>query len=233
MTLLCQLAALLTITLMPAAYGENQPYEIGVETTDYAPYYYMQDGQYQGEARDLLDAFAAENNKRFNYQPLPVPRLFLLFTRNQFDFKFPDNPQWSPGLKSGLTIYYSDPVMQITEAVLSLEGNKEPVRTVGTILGFTTPGISYQLTEGNLILVEASSMEQLLKMLEAGRIDAIYFNTRVAGYASAHREEPLTLAVRSEFPPYHYAYHLSTLRHPDVLEAFNQFIRGRQTTHKD
>ena len=233
MALLCQLATLLTITLTPAALADKQPYEIGVETTDYAPYYFMQDNQYRGEARELLDAFALKTGQEFNYQPLPVPRLFLLFTRNQFDFKFPDNPQWSPGLKSGLTIYYSDPVMQITEAVLALEGNKEPVRTVGTILGFTTPGISYQLTEGNLILVEASSMEQLLKMLEAGRIDAIYFNTRVAEYASSHREEPLTLAVRREFPPYHYAYHLSTLRHPDVLEDFNQYLKVHPALRKD
>lgn len=213
-----------------AVQGEPTTYSVGVEITDYPPFYYLDNGEYAGEARQLLDQFAAASSAHFDYEALPVPRLFLLFTRNQFDFKFPDNPQWSPGLKSGLTIYYSDPVMQVSEAVMTLADNHEPVRIVGTILGFTTPGISFQLTEGSLILVEASTMEQLFMMLAAGRIDAIYFNTKVAEYESQHRPTPLQLVVRPEYPPYRYAYHLSSIRHPELIDAFNQFLHRYQAS---
>ncbi|WP_430461788.1 hypothetical protein ACQUQU_03090 [Thalassolituus sp. LLYu03] len=218
------LLSCLWLTQAPASVAAGLT--VGVETTDYAPYYFINNNQYSGEARQLLDDFADKNGLSFYYDAMPVPRLFLLFTRDQFDFKFPDNPQWSSGLKSGLTIYYSDPVMKITEAVMTLTDNTGPIRTVGTILGFTTPGISYQLTEGNLILVEASTMEQLFRMLEAGRIDAIYFNVRVAEYASSHREEPLALKVREEYAPYSYAYYLSTMRHPEVINRFNRYLRS-------
>jgi len=204
---------------------QAEPLSVGVEITDYSPYYFLNQGDYDGEARVLLDAFAAEQDLDLSYQPLPVPRLFLLFTRDQLDLKFPDNPLWSPTLKSGLTVHYSDPVFDITEAVMTLASNNEPVKTVGTIQGFTAPGISYQVTQGNLLMVEASTMEQLMLMLQSGRIDALYFNTRVAFNHAAHRTPALDLKVREEFHPYHYGYHLSSLRHPQLIEAFNLFLK--------
>lgn len=212
---------------------QAEPLSIGVEITDYSPYYSLNQGDYDGEARALLDAFAAEQDLDLSYQPLPVPRLFLMFTRDQLDFKFPDNPLWSSSLKSGLTIHYSQPVFDVTEAVLTLADNDQPVKTVGTIQGFTTPGISYQLTEGNLTIVEASSLEQLLLMLQSRRIDGIYFNTRVAFYKAESSSPSIKLKVSEAFHPYHYGYHLSSIRHPELINSFNQFLQRYRQTTKD
>ncbi|WP_286716878.1 transporter substrate-binding domain-containing protein [Thalassolituus sp. UBA2009] len=198
---------------------------IGVETTDYAPYYHMQDERYSGMARDLLDAFLADAHLLADYHPLPVPRLFLQFTHNQLDFKFPDNPQWSENLKAGLTIHYSQPVFQVSEAVMILNDHQGPVRNVGTIMGFTTPGISSALSRGDIALTEVTGMEQLLKMLESGRIDGIYFNVRVAQEAAARRTQPLQLTMLKDIAPYRYAYHLSSIRHPRLIERFDRFMR--------
>ncbi len=198
---------------------------IGVETTDYAPYYHMQNDRYSGMARDLLDAFLTDAHLLTDYRPLPVPRLFLQFTNNQLDFKFPDNPQWSENLKADLTIHYSQPVFQIIEAVMVLNHYQGTVRNIGTIMGFTTPGISSALNRGEITLTEVGSMEQLLKMLESGRIDGIYFNIRVAQEAAARRDQPLQLTMLKGIAPYRYAYHLSSIRHPQLIERFDHFMR--------
>ncbi|MCD8520768.1 MAG: transporter substrate-binding domain-containing protein [Saccharospirillaceae bacterium] len=197
---------------------------IGVETTDYAPYYHLQDNRYSGLGRDILDAFLADAHLMADYYPLPVPRLFLLFTQQQLDFKFPDNPQWSEDLKSGLTVYYSEPVIQVTEAVMILNDHQGPVRNIGTIMGFTTPGINAEIQRGELTITQVNSMDQMLKMLENRRIDGIYFNTRAARHAAAERASPLTLTTLKQIAPYHYAYHLSSIRHPHLIERFDRFM---------
>ena len=198
---------------------------IGVETTDFAPYYHIQNDRYSGLARDILDSFLTDAHLMADYYPLPVPRLFMLFTQQQLDFKFPDNPQWSENLKAGLTIHYSQPVVQVTEAVMILKDHQGPVRNIGTILGFTTPGINAEIKRGELSLTQVNGMEQMLKMLENQRIDGIYFNTRVAQEAATERAEPLTLITLNSIAPYRYAYYLSSIKHPQLIERFDRFMQ--------
>ena len=56
------------LVLQPTVPAELQPY---------LPYSNVQDGQYLGYGRDLLDAFAAHQGHEFIYQPLPVRRWYL------------------------------------------------------------------------------------------------------------------------------------------------------------
>lgn len=74
-------------------------FNVGVEELDYLPYYTSKGNNYQGYARELLDAFAKERGYTFDYKPLPVKRLFQSLLKKQVDFKFPDNPNWQSDLK--------------------------------------------------------------------------------------------------------------------------------------
>lgn len=212
----------------PAADTPPAALLVGVESSGYAPFYYVQNGVYQGMARELLDAFAREQALTLDYLPLPVPRLFLRFTRSELDFKFPDHPHWSAAQKSGLTVYYSDPVFHISEALLTRPGHADTIRTVGTIRGFTTPGIEAALQRGELELIGVADIDALLLMLTSGRVDAIYFNTRAARHAAARQIPALALETVPQYPPYHYAYHLSSLIHPDLISRFNDFLQRHQ-----
>jgi len=66
-------ALLLCLFVLPALAQEE--IHVGVELQPYQPYSDVENGEYRGYARDLLDAFAAEHGYRFVYMPLPVRRL--------------------------------------------------------------------------------------------------------------------------------------------------------------
>ena len=53
---------------------QAETFTVGVELQPYMPYSDVQDGQYLGYGRDLLDAFAAHQGHVFVYRPLPVRR---------------------------------------------------------------------------------------------------------------------------------------------------------------
>ena len=65
-------ALLLCLLALPVAAQED--IRVGVELQPYQPYSDVENGEYRGYARDLLDAFAAEYGYRFVYMPLPVRR---------------------------------------------------------------------------------------------------------------------------------------------------------------
>jgi ABC-type amino acid transport substrate-binding protein len=202
---------------------------LGVETTDYSPYYYLNaDQKYQGAARDIFDLFSKSHNLPISYSPMPVPRLFNEFVKGSIDLKFPDNPLWSASLQSEVKVFYSNSIFNIKESLLVLKKNsdiaKKDIKTVGTILGFSTPGIAKPIANKEFETVKTKEVEQLMHMLASERVQAMYFNESVA-LAVAKRLYPDTQLVEySLYPPFQYAYHLSSIKHPELINTFNAFL---------
>mgnify|MGYP000165078644 CR=1 FL=1 len=203
---------------------------IGVESTNYEPYYYLTAEQkYQGAARDIFDLFAQVNQIKLDYSPMPVPRLFNEFAKGNIELKFPDNPLWSESLKADVKVLYSDPIFNITEALLVLKQSKpevakENIKTVGTILGFTVPGISSAIENNEFEATNTKKIEQLIHMLVSERVQAVYFNKSVAKKLIKKMYPNESLVRHSKFPAFKYAYHLSTIKHPKLIKAFNDFL---------
>jgi polar amino acid transport system substrate-binding protein len=202
---------------------------LGVETTDYSPYYYLNaDQKYQGAARDIFDLFSKSHNLPISYSPMPVPRLFNEFVKGSIDLKFPDNPLWSASLHSKVKVFYSNSIFNIKESLLVLKKNsdiaKKDIKTVGTILGFSTPGIAKPVANKEFETVKTKEVEQLMHMLASERVQAMYFNESVA-LAVAKRLYPDTqLVEHSLYQPFQYAYHLSSIKHPELINTFNAFL---------
>jgi ABC-type amino acid transport substrate-binding protein len=202
---------------------------LGVETTDYSPYYYLNaDQKYQGAARDIFDLFSKSHNLPISYNPMPVPRLFKEFVKGSIDLKFPDNPLWSASLQSKVKVFYSNSIFNIKESLLVLKKNsdiaKKDIKTVGTILGFSTPGIAKPVANKEFETVKTKKIEQLIHMLASERVQAMYFNESVA-LAVAKRLHPnKQLVEHSSYQPFQYAYHLSSIKHPELINTFNAFL---------
>ncbi len=201
----------------------------GVEKTDYSPYYFLDQKQrYQGAARDIFDLFAVTINRTAYYHPMPVPRLFNEFVKGEVDLKFPDNPLWSASLKADVEVFYSEPIFEINETLLVLnqpaEIKVEDIHLVGSILGFSLPGIANNIANKEFENVSSKTVEQLIHMLVSERVQAVYFNEVVA-LNRANKMYPHKRLIRhSKYPPFRYAYHLSTIKHPELIEAFNAFL---------
>jgi len=223
------LPTLLCFSLLGGAASAEQ-FRVGVELQPYLPYYAMQDGEYQGYARELLDAFAASQGHRFIYVALPVKRLLSDFLAGKVDFKFPDHPQWSPGPKQGRTIHYSAAVAPYIDGVLVLPGSsglgKARIKVLGTLRGFTPWAYLADIDAGRIALSQTNRIDSLLRMALAGRVDAIYLNPWVAKHALTAAGLPAdALAFDATLPYDQGDYYLSSLQRPEVIAAFDAFLR--------
>lgn len=205
---------------------------VGVELQPYQPYSVVEDGEYQGYARDLLDAFATEYGYRFVYTPLPVRRLLGDFLAGRVDLKFPDHPQWNADLKAGRTIHYSHPAAPYIDGILvkpqHLGQGLQRIGLLGTQNGFTPWPYLQEIHAGRIRLVQANQIESLLLMAANGRVDAVYLNPRVVSHQLRQMHlAPDSLVLDPQLPHVEDHYYLSSIRHPQLIEAFNRFLVER------
>lgn len=227
--------ALLPIILSFSLLGAVSPaqaeaFRVGVELQPYLPYFTVQEGEYRGYARELLDAFAASQGHQFHYVALPVKRLLSNFLAGDLDFKFPDNPQWKTAQKQGHKIHYSQPVLPYTDGVLVLPRHlgqgQQRIKVLGTQLGFTPSPYLLAIESGAMSLTQSNRIDSLLRMAISGRVDAVYLNPLVARHALLAAKLPSTaLVFDPELAHVDDHYYLSSLRHPEVIAAFDAFLR--------
>lgn len=204
-------------------------YTIGVEDLDYMPYYSVENNTYTGFARELLDAFAEKNGHTFIYKPASVNRLFQLLISKKVDFKFPDNPYWQSELKKGKNVIYSDSVVKTVEGVMLLPENKGKgtgaIKKLGTVMGFTPWPYKGMIDSGEMALAENANFDSLLKQVSMKRIDGAYINPVVASYRFKNSSDTSgKLEFDDSLPVAKNDYYLSTVKHSDVVDAFNRFL---------
>lgn len=221
------LLILLCLLAVPAL--AQQSFTIGVELQPYQPYSDVRDGVYEGYARELLDAFAEQHGYHFIYAPLPVRRLMKDFFAGELDFKYPDNPQWNATQRTARTIHYSQSTVPYIDGVMvkpeRLGHSRNALHLLGTQDGFTPWPYLEDIRTGNMRLIRASQIDSLLRMAINERVEAVYLNPRVVAY---HLREmklaPDTLVFDPSLAHVQDHYYLSSVKHPKVIEEFNQFL---------
>lgn len=101
---------------------------------------------------------------------------------------------------------------------------KHEIKKVGTILGFNLPGITKEVANKEFKTIQTKRIDQLIHMLAAKRIESVYFNESVALDLAKNLYPNMQLTVHSQFPAFEYAYHLSSIKHPELVTRFNQFL---------
>ena len=233
----CIIACALTLFVLAAAlpHAVAGEYVVGVEAIDYYPLYSAKDGEYKGYARALLDAFAADAGHSFTYKPLPVARLFETYLgSDELDFKYPDNENWNTEAKSGKSVVYSAPTLRYIDGVSVLPENAgmapEDLKSLGLIRGFTPWEYLDRIKSGALKTEENNDYEALLKKTIRGRADGAYSNIVVVRHKLEQMGQPDALVFAESLPHTKSAYHLSSLKHPEVIEAFNAWMEQNADT---
>lgn len=208
----------------------KEPLVIGVEGLYYLPVATYDSGGYRGYARDLFDAFARDRGYKVEYRPLPVPRLYASFFAGQIDFKFPDNAYWKKDQRAGKTIHYSDPVAAFVDGTCVLPANRnagpDDIRRLGTMGGFTPWAWLDRIKSGKPSLSENTHLEALVRQALAGRVDGVYASVAVINYQLDHvLKQPGALVFNPALPNTRDNYHLATLRRPEVIREFNDWMR--------
>lgn len=226
------LAMLLCLSLPALPSAAQEVIRVGVELQPYQPYSAVESGEYRGYARDLLDAFATEHGYQFVYTPLPVRRLLGDFLDGRIDLKFPDHPQWNAEQKAGHDIHYSNPAAPYIDGILvkppQLGQGLARIQLLGTQNGFTPWPYLSEIRSGRIKLIQANQIESLLLMAINDRVDAVYLNPRVVARQLSKMNLPArALLLDPQLPHVEDHYYLSSIHHPQLIEAFNRFLEER------
>ncbi len=206
---------------------------MGVEDLPYLPYYSVDEGEYNGYARELFDAFAAAKGHSIRYRPLPVERLYRELLEGGIDFKFPDNPEWRHDLKTNQELHYSTAVAAFLDGVMVVPDKKAATRAgpikIGTIRGFTPWPLVKSIEEGSIRLSENNSISGLLRQGIAGRLDGIYINVEVARFHMKNMlRRDAALVFDDGLPHSRSAYFVSTIRRPGIVGELNSWLGENQ-----
>lgn len=202
---------------------------VGVEDIEYFPIYAQREGLYAGFSRELLDAFADQFGHTLEYKPMPINRLYGEFVNGRVDLKFPDNEHWAQDKKVGQDVSYSAGALDYVDGVMVLPGNlskgKESLKKLGTVRGFTAWDYLGDVEAGTVAVQENSDLQGLVSLMKAERIDGVYFNVVVARYFLKHTLfEKDVIVFDKSLPHSRSAYHLSSIKYPDVIKQFNEFL---------
>ncbi|MDP3815421.1 ABC transporter substrate-binding protein [Pseudomonas sp.] len=226
------LPLLVYLTLALSQPLHAQTFTIGVEVQPYLPYSNVQDGQYLGYGRDLLDAFAAHRGHQFTYRPLPVRRLLNDFLGGRVDFKYPDNPRWNADLKQGHEVHFSLATAPAIDGVLVkpqfLGQGKARIHRLGTQRGFTPWPFLADIQAGRIILIQANQIDSLLAMALSDRVDGVYLNPQVVEQqlrSNGADGDALVFDPKLDYQDDH--YFLSSIKHPEVIEQFDAFLSSQ------
>ncbi len=226
---LCLLSA---IVLTPGALA--QTYVVGVENLPfYAPHYhYDAQGEYRGFAREVLDAFAADSGLTLQYKPLSAVQLLSALRSGEIDFKYPDSPHWAQAQKAGMTLHYSQAVVDYVDGVLVAPGRQgrslDDVRRLSLVQGWTPRGYEQRIDSGQIRLDYSDDLRQMIRQALKQDTDGAYFNVVVAThYLDNIRARPGALVFDPKLPHTRGSFHLSSSRHPQLVARFDRFLGER------
>ncbi|MEK8080426.1 substrate-binding periplasmic protein [Pseudomonas sp. XK-1] len=211
-----------------------QSYVIGVERLAFAPHYSIDaQGQYQGFARELFDLFARTSGVELSYKVLPVEQLLPALLSGQVDFKYPDSETWAPAQKAGKTLSYSQGVVDYVDGVLVAPRHQgqpvEQLKRLAMVSGWTPRGYQERIDAGQIELTYSDDLRQMIRQALRKDTDGAYFNVVVAThYLDNIRARPGALVFDAKLPHTRGTFHLSTIKHPEVLKRFDRFLLEQQ-----
>lgn len=201
---------------------------IGVEDLTYYPHYTMENGEYSGFGRAVLDAWAEDRGHTVTYKAFPIKRLMSMLVEGQIDLKYPDNAYWSSDLKDGKDVTYSEAVVEYIDGVSvkpdQVGSGMDTVKKLGTVRGFTPWAWLDEINGGSVELSELGALDGLIKQAMAGRIDAAYANVSVIQHQLEQMGEAGSLQFDPDLKHTRDFYYLSTTTKPALIEDFNAWM---------
>jgi hypothetical protein len=208
---------------------------VGVEDVQYYPLYDFNHRQPNSPSfsYELLNTFFRTYNYQVKFLPIPIKRFDKWFIEQNIDFKFPDNQRWQSSDSPKLDITYSEPVIWLTAGsfVLKKHQNKprEWVTSLGTIIGFSPTLWLDRLSTNQTAVLEEHAPMSIVRHLLRGNIDATNIDINVINACLEKLNKPGEIILAKNMPHERYAYSLSTIKYPEIIQQFNEFLRQ----HKD
>ncbi|MDX5406569.1 MAG: transporter substrate-binding domain-containing protein [Chromatiaceae bacterium] len=214
----------------PTALAQTQ-FVVGTEDLNFYPHYDFTSTDSTGFANQVLRLFAEHYGYKLIFQPLPVKRLYYELD-NLVDFIYPDNPNWAKYQGSQASRIFSEPLIYNLGTTLVLPANKqitlEQFRTLAVIHGFTPTAWLALHGQYRFKLYEVPNAASAVSLVLRGQLDGADVEYNVAQHILRQQQQEDALVVAQNLPMTRVAFHLSTIRHPEVLQQFNHFLLSHQ-----
>ena len=217
--------------LCSATVKAQREFIVGTEDINFYPHYDFTSVDSTGFANEVLQLFAGKHGYRFSFQPLPVKRLYHELD-GLVDFIYPDNPNWVKYQGVQASRNFSDPLIYNLGTTLVLPANKDislsRFRTLAVIHGFTPTAWLNLRSEYRFKLYEVPNAVSALNLVLRGQLDGADVEYNVAQQILREQQQDGALVVASQLPMTRVSFHLSTIRHPQVLLQFNRFLLSHE-----
>lgn len=218
--------------LLPcASVNAERHFIVGTEDINFYPHYNFTHPDSTGFANDVLALFAKEYGYRFSFQPLPVKRLYHELD-NLVDFIYPDNPNWTSLQRVDGHRLFSAPVIFNLGTTMVQPQNQQislpEFRTLAVIHGFTPTAWLKLRNEYRFKLYEVPNAVSAINLVLKGQLDGADVEYNVAQHILRNQQQEGALVAATQLPRTRVSFHLSTVRHPEVLQQFNRFLLSHQ-----
>ena len=201
-----------------------QTLSVGLMDVDRPPYFWKDDGRYQGLFIEVLEALSKESGISFSYQSLPQARIRLYMLAGRLDVEPGIAPKWRRKKGEAEVSVYTDSFMTIEQVyvVSGMKNIEKPKRSdlagfkFCNVLGFSKPA-----RDGKENIQELLSESQLLGMLDKGRcdyatlpLDVLNYLQRTGNYSVTHSEPFIRFALRLRLHQ----------RHKDLVPVLNEAL---------
>lgn len=209
----------------------SQEFIIGVEEVSYYPLYdFSAAGTNKPSfSKDLLTTFFEQHDYSYRFIALPIKRFNKWYIENSIDFKFPDNMRWRDGEQHKLNITFSQPVVKLMAGTYVLKSNakfeRDKIEKLATILGFVPTLWLDKIESGELQLIEDSTPFGIVKHILHGNVEATNIDANVIRYNLKLLGKPNAIVLNTNIKHEVFSYHLSSIKHPEVIEQFNSFLQ--------
>jgi len=208
-------------------------YIIGVEAVNYYPLFDFSasDASKPSFSKELLSRFFESRNYEYRFLPLPIKRFDKWFEEDAIDFKFPDNRIWREA--TNLDITYSTPAIKLMAGAYVLEKNEHIARSevhkLGTILGFVPTLWIDEVRSGKVELMEEYSPLSVVKHLLHANVEATNIDENVIRFNLEQLGSKEKVVLNKGIKHQVYAYHLSSIRYPEIIKEFDQYLVEHKT----
>lgn len=202
---------------------------IAFPTGDNTPQYSDVNGQLEGFLPTLVNHFSEQTGYNFIFSALPIRRYVELFQQGKIDFILPSNPAWSDN-KYG-NVLFSDVIMISRSGFVRRNESKGlPVKAVATVQGYTLPALEDKHKDEKYFESFTVSTYASLEMLKRKRVDAVYAHLDFVKTWVQKNNYESNFYFEPNLKYDNYAYHLSTIKHPDILKEFNHWLSEHRST---
>jgi len=208
--------------------NQDKVYKIGVENIDYYPHYAF-GHQKNSFIKELLESFFNYHQIKYEFVPLPLKRFNQWYVKDSIDFKYPDNTNWRVNESKNLPIIYSTSVITSTAGSVILYKNlnktRENIQRLGTITGFSSTLWLDKIKSKKVEVLNDSAVLSVIKMATHGLVDVINLDYSVVNYHLNNLKQNKKLLMSAILPNQKINFHLSTIKHENIIFKFNQFLK--------